>query len=272
MPKKHLFKSPYRPGDEHRLHWFDAKLVRFFMKTLVFWEKYFRYEVVGIENVPRKGGVLIAMNHGFFFIDLPLFAKKLLVERGRLARAVAEHLSWKIPLIREVFLNSGVVDGTPKTAIRILRGGHAMIVCPGGAEEAVRSSFHKYELKWEDHYGFIKVAIASGVPIVPSICIGIDDAYVMLVNGYHKWRNTFVPLPVFFGMGLMPFPVKLTHYVGRPITHNYKPTQHRDMRCVKALHRRVLKEAERIKAIGLKERKTFLGGLRKRFHVLANRT
>lgn len=258
MPKKNIFSNPYRPGDEYNIHWFDAGLVRFIMQSLTLWEKYFRYEIVGIENVPKKGGVLFALNHGFFFIDLALFAKQLFKKSGRQPRALAEHLSWKLPIIREFFLNLGIVDGNPKNAMRILRGGHAMIVCPGGAREAMRSSAHKYELLWEDHYGFVKVAIAAGVPIVPAICIGIDDAYVMLRDGYYRWQKTFIPLPLFFGLGLMPLPVKLTHYIGRPIMHDYDPKHYRDMRRVKALHRRVLAEAERIKEFGLKKR--MLGG------------
>ena len=257
MPRKNLLHTPYKPGDENKLQWFDAGLVRFIMRALSFWELYFRYQVVGVQNVPRKGGVLLALNHGFFFIDIPLFAKHLLMRRGRMPRAVAEHLSWKLPVVRELFLNMGIVDGTPKNALRILRGGHAMVVCPGGAREATRSSKHKYELLWDDHYGFIKVAIAAGVPIVPCMCIGIDDAYVLLTDAYHRWKETFIPLPIFFGLGLMPFPVKLTHYVGKPVTHNYKPDQYKDMRCVKALHRRVLQEAERVKIEGLKKRRLF---------------
>ena len=171
---------------------------------------------------------------------------------------MAEHLSWKLPILRELMLNIGVVDGTPKNALRILKSGHAMIVCPGGAKEAVRSFRKKYTLMWEDHYGFVKVAIAAQVPIIPCISIGIDDVYVMLINGYHRWRETFVPLPVFFGLGLFPLPVKLRHYIGRPVTHTYKPSQHKDMRCVMDLHRRVLEEAERIKKEGLQKRR--LGG------------
>ncbi len=257
MPKKHLLSDPYQPGDENKLHWFDARLARILFGILAYAEKYFRYEVVGIENIPKKGGVILAMNHGFFFIDLAFFARHLLLDRGRHARGVAEHLSWKLPFVREIMLNLGIVDGSPKNALRILRGSHAMIVCPGGAQEAVKSSFHKYELLWNDHYGFVKVAIAAGVPIIPCISIGIDDAYVMLVNGYHRWRNIFVPLPLFFGLGLLPFPVKLTHYIGKPITHRYKPHQHKDKHCVVELHQRVLAEAERIKTIGLSRRHFF---------------
>lgn len=257
MPKKDIFTPSYQAGDEDKLQWFDAGLVRFIMRTMTFWELYFRYEVVGMQNVPRKGGVIFALNHGFFFIDIPLLFKQLFLRRGRRARAVAEHLSWKLPIIRELFLNMGVVDGSPKNAMRILRGGHAMIVCPGGAKEAVRSSRHKYELMWEDRYGFIKVAIATGVPIVPCICIGIDDVYVMLLDAYHKWKNNFIPIPLFFGIGLLPLPAKLTHYIGKPVTHKYKPEQHKDMKCVEELHARVLEEAERIKIEGLKKRRLF---------------
>ncbi len=257
MPKKKILTKPYKPGDEDKLQWFDAGLVRFIMRSLTFWEVYFRYEVIGMQNVPRKGGVILALNHGFFFIDIPLFFKHLFLRRGRRARAVAEHLCWKLPGIREIFLNLGIVDGSPKNAMRILRGDHAMIVCPGGAKEATKSSRRKYDLMWDKRYGFIKVAIATGVPIIPCVCVGIDDAYVLLNNAYRRWKGTFVPLPLFFGLGLMPFPVKLTHYIGRPVEHNYRPEQYKDMRCVKALHRKVLKEAERVKNEGLKKRKLF---------------
>jgi 1-acyl-sn-glycerol-3-phosphate acyltransferase len=257
MPKKSILNKTYQPGDEHQLRWFDAGLVRFMAKYLSLWERYFRYDVVGINHIPRKGGALLALNHGFFFIDIFLFGKHLFVNRKRRARAVAEHLSWKLPIVRELFLNMGIVDGTPWNAMRILKKEHVMIVCPGGAKEASRSSRQKYELMWDDRYGFIKVAIAAGVPIIPCMCIGIDDAYVMLVDAYHRWKDTFIPLPVFFGLGLMPLPVKLTHYVGRPVTHNYKPYQHKDMDCVMALHKKVLDEAERVKEEGLKRRKLF---------------
>ncbi len=257
MPKKSVFTNPYREGDEDKLRWFDAKLARFIFGALTFWEKYFRYEITGLENVPKKGGAILAMNHPFFFIDLALLTKHLFIKRGRRARGVAEHLTWKLPLVREVFLNLGVVDGTPKNAIRILKGGHVMAVCPGGAEESMRSFRDKYKLLWDGHYGFVKVAIASGAPIIPCMSVGSDDAYVMLVNGYHRWKKTFIPLPLFFGLGLMPLPVKIRHFVGKPITHDYKPNQHKDMKCVKALHRRVVKESERILREGLKKRRLF---------------
>src|SRR3989338_4658680 len=197
MPKKHFLFNPYQPGDENKTTFFDAKMVRYVFMFLNFWEKYFRYEVEGLENIPRKGGVLLAMNHGFFFIDLPLFSKHLLLERGRRIHTVVEHLTWKLPIIREFMLNMGVVDGTPKNAMRILKGGHAMIVCPGGAKEAVKPFSKRYELMWDNHYGFIKCAIAAQVPIIPCMSIGIAEAYIMLNDGYHRWKGTFIPLPLF---------------------------------------------------------------------------
>lgn len=255
--KKNILLSPYKPGDEHKLNWYDPALTRFVMRTVRFWEKYFRYEVVGKDRIPKEGPVVFALNHGLFAIDFLLFPKQIYKATGRRARTVAEHLMWKIPVFRDLALNVGIVDGTPRNAIRILKNGDPLIVYPGGAKEAMRSSGHKYELQWADRYGFIKVAIATGAPIIPCICIGVDDAYVVLMNGYHRWKRTFVPLTLFFGLGLFPLPVKLTHYVGRPIHHAYRPEQADDLRAVKALHRRVLREAERVKAEGLKKRKLF---------------
>ncbi|QQR80191.1 MAG: acyltransferase family protein [Deltaproteobacteria bacterium] len=257
MPKKNFIFDPYREGDEYKLQWFDAKLARFIFGSLTFWEKYFRYEIHGLENVPKKGGAILAMNHSFFFIDLAFLTKQLFLKRGRRARGVAEHLTWKIPFLRELFLNLGIVDGNPKNALRILKKKHIMAVCPGGAEEAMRSYKDKYKLLWKDHYGFIKVAIAAGVPIIPCMSVGSDDAYVMLINGYHRWKKMFIPLPLFFGLGLMPMPVKIRHFVGKPITHRYKPSQHKDMKCVNALHQRVVRESEKLLAEGLKKRKLF---------------
>ncbi len=255
MPKKSILTNPYKTGDEDKLQWFDAKLARFIFGSLTLWEKYFRYEIHGVHNIPKKGGAILAMNHSFFFIDLAFLTKHAFLKRGRRARGVAEHLTWKIPVLREIFLNLGIVDGNPKNALRLLKSKHLMAVCPGGAQEAMRSYKDKYKLLWEDHYGFVKMAIKAQVPIIPCMSVGSDDAYVMLVNGYHRWKKLFVPLPIFFGLGLMPFPVKIRHYVGQPITHNYKPSQHKDMKCVKALHARVVKESQKLLSEGLKKRK-----------------
>lgn len=184
-----------------------------------------------------------------------LLARKL-YEMGHLPRALAEHATWKIPFIRQVRLNMGVVDGTPKNAIRLLRDGHIVIVFPGGVREGLKSSGERYQLFWEGHTGFIKVAIAADVPIVPCFSVGIDHCHHVFANGYQLGKRlfkTYLPLPVFIGAGAMPFPVKLTHYVGEPIVPNLPRNAYRDKRIVALLHKKVLRAEHNLKRRALKE-------------------
>lgn len=249
MAKKDILFKPYKKGDEHRLHWYDRELARVMSHSMTFWQMYFRYEVRGLENLPKNEGALLANNHGLWPFDAMLLAKRLF-EEGRPLRALAEHSTWRIPFVREIFLNLGVVDGTPKNAIRLLRDDELVLVFPGGAREGLKSSADKYRLFWERRTGFVKVAIAAGKPIIPCFCAGIDDVYHIFNDGYalgKKLFRAYFPLTAFIGFGLMPFPVKLTHHIGKPIYHDLKPTDFRDEKKVARLHARVLKEALKLK-------------------------
>lgn len=249
MAKKDILFKPYRKGDEHRLHWYDRDLVNVLSQSSLFWQKYFRYEIVGAENLPAKGGALLVNNHGLIMFDVFLLARYL-VSIGRAPRALSEHSTWKIPFIREVFLNMGIVDGNPKTAIRLLRAGEVVIVFPGGAREGMKTSAERYKLFWENHFGFIKVAMASGVPVIPCFSAGIDHTYHIFASGYRlskKLFGTYVPMPIFTGIGPMPFPAKIRHHIGKPLHYSGNSHDYRDPKKVKRFHARVLKSAETLK-------------------------
>lgn len=253
MAKKDILFKPYRAGDEHRLHWYDERLMKVFSRSMAFWEKYFRYEVVGIENLPKQGGALLANNHGLIPFDVILLTRRL-VGMERPPRALAEHSTWRVPFIREVLLNMGIVDGNPKNAIRLLRQGELVIVFPGGAREGMKSSAERYKMYWENHYGFVKVAIAAGTPIVPCFSAGIDHCYHVFANAYEvgkKYLGRYVPLPLFVGAGLMPFPVKIKHHVGKPIHHGLPRTAYRDPKAVKKLHAKVVSEMKTLRTEAL---------------------
>lgn len=253
MAKKDFIFHPYRKGDEHRLHWYDEQLVWLLSRSVSFWEKYFRYEVQGLNNIPATSGALLANNHGLWPFDAILLAKRL-VDRGRPPRAMAEHATWKIPFIREVFLNMGVVDGTPKNAIRLLRNDDIVIVFPGGAREGLKSHRDRHRLFWQNRFGFVKVAIAAGKPIIPCFTAGIDYAYHVFADGYKMGKrlfNAYVPLPIFLGLGLMPFPVKLVHHIGEPIEIKTRRHAYRDDKVVQRIHQKVVEAAEDLRAEAL---------------------
>ena len=96
---------------------------------------------------------------------------------------------------------------------------------PGGALEWSRSSRLRRKMRWSDHRGYARLAVRAGVPVIPTACPASDDLYYVAVDGWttgeaiQRFFGTrrVYPVPVFFGLGPLPFPIKLTQYVGEPL-------------------------------------------------------
>lgn len=80
-----------------------------------------------------------------------------------------------------------------------------------------------YELLWRQRMGFAKVAIEAQVPIIPIFTRNIREAFRSFNSvcpSFWRWlySKTHLPfVPIYGG-----FPVKLTTYIGEPIT--FEPT------------------------------------------------
>ena len=94
-------------------------------------------------------------------------------------------------------------------------------VAPGGMREALRPSNERYQLKWHKRKGFIKLAIQEQTPIVLAACPNADRIFKVYESFITSlmYRKFKVPVPLFKGYGLsyVPRPVKLTHYLSKPI-------------------------------------------------------
>lgn len=246
MSKKDALFNPYREGDEDHLYFSDHRLIDLSMIFLSFLQIYFRYSVIGLRNIPKQGGALLVMNHGFVPIDMVFFASKVLKILKRRCRVLAHRRSWKVPVFREVALNLGIVNASPENAVRLLRRGELVCVFPGGEQEGLRPSSQSYELQWEGRTGFVETALEAKVPIVPCMGVGIDEIY-------HVFPKPRVqPIPFFMGLGAFPFPVKLTHHVGMPIILKKGRSD------IKSVHAQVWQESQALLERGLKARR-FLG-------------
>lgn len=182
---------------------------------------YHRYEVHGIDKIPADGPALLTLNHGPVPVDGPLLGASIFKHQGRLPRALTDHLVFKMPILRELFMAVGAVDGRPELADELLSKGNLVIVMPGGAPEAFKSSARAYELYWRQRSGFARLAIRQQVPIVPAACVGIDELYTVPVDMFELGKKLFgvrsMPLPLAWGIGPMPRPIKLDHFIGDPI-------------------------------------------------------
>ena len=180
---------------------------------------YHDYKVVGFEHVPQQGPGLVVFNHSLATYDIFLFGAKVYVEKKRLIASLADRLIFKTPGLRQLALALSSVQGEPHMARALLEAGRLVGVAPGGMREALRPSHQKYQLSWERRFGFAKLAIEAQVPVFLAACPLADDLFTVLDTPltrfvYERFR---APLPVAFGLGLLPRPIALTTYLSAPI-------------------------------------------------------
>lgn len=206
-------------------------------------ERYFGYEVQGWEHIPKKGGALLVMNHGVLPFHAFLLTRQILTKVGRLPRTLAAEFLFRLPWIRGLFLKGGALNASKRNAGTLLKRGALVTVAPGGIYEALIIHPGAKRIPWQRRYGFVAVALKFRVPILPSYCEGINEVYltsqIFLKERLRRLKKSRFALPFFFGIGLLPFPIKLTHWIGRPIpTEVRKGETFRD--AVRRIHNEVL--------------------------------
>ncbi len=245
----------YRRGDQDRLDLQDPRAIDRWMPWLGLLKAWHQYEVHGIENVPRNGPALLTLNHGPVPVDAPLLGGAVYHEFGRLPRALTDHLVFRLPVVRELFIAVGAVDGRHDLADSLLEQGNLVIVMPGGAPEAFKSTARAYEIYWRERTGFARLAIRQQVPVVPAACIGIDELYTVPFDMFELGRKLLgvrsMPLPLAWGMGPLPRRVKLDHYIGEPLHPDVPPEAAEDDETVLAFRDRVVDAMEQLIARGL---------------------
>ena len=138
-------------------------------------------KVYGIDNVPKRGALLIGNHTVLGVLDLPLMCAELW-ERGRIVRALGDHAQFKVPGWRDMLKNLGVVEGTRANCAELMQRGELILVFPGGGREVARRKGERYKLLWKNRMGFARMAIQYGYPIIPFAAVGADDAVDIVIN------------------------------------------------------------------------------------------
>lgn len=162
----------------------------------LFW-KYLglQFDFEGEELIPRTGGAILSINH-VGYLDFALTGTAAL-PAGRYVRFMAkkEVFDNKIagPLMRGmhhicVDRNSGSASFV--AALRALRAGEIIGIFPEGT---ISVSFEIKELK----SGAVRLAMASGVPVIPTIVWGSQRIWTKKVK--RNLRRHKIPITVSFG-------------------------------------------------------------------------
>jgi len=189
--------------------------------------RYHRYRIIGLETLLEPGARLIVGYHGRpLALDQCMLTVALYEQLGYMPHGVIHGAFDKNPVLKWLSDGLGFVTGDgPALAAAVARGEH-LLVQPGGTREGCRSFRHRYQVDWGTRTGYLRLAIKYKLPIVPVAGHGMDDAYLGLNDGYALGRRLGAPagLPVWFGVGAtglwplsLPFPVRMTQLVGRPL-------------------------------------------------------
>ncbi|MFB7528263.1 lysophospholipid acyltransferase family protein [Streptomyces sp. NPDC056178] len=199
------------------------------------YEKYFRVEVKGIENIPSDGGALIVSNHSG---TLPLDGLMLQVAvhdnhpAGRHLRLLAADLVFVLPVVNELARKAGHTLACAEDAERLLRRGEVVGVMPEGFKGIGKPFGERYKLQRFGRGGFVSTALRAGVPIVPCSIVGAEEIYPMIGNSKTLARLLGFPyfpitptFPWLGPLGAVPLPTKWTIQFGEPISTSGYPVE-----------------------------------------------
>jgi 1-acyl-sn-glycerol-3-phosphate acyltransferase len=162
----------------------------------LFW-KYLglRFDFAGDEHIPRSGGAILSINH-VGYLDFALTGTAAL-PTGRYVRFMAkkEVFDNKLagPLMRgmhHICVDRSNGSASFVAALRALRAGEIVGIFPEGT---ISVSFEIKELK----SGAVRLAMASGVPVIPTIVWGSQRIWTKKVK--RNLRRRKIPIIVTFG-------------------------------------------------------------------------
>ncbi|WP_186343403.1 1-acyl-sn-glycerol-3-phosphate acyltransferase, partial [Gordonia crocea] len=176
------------------------------------YDKWFRVEVTGAENLPETGGALLVANHaGTIPIDALMTSIAVHDNHpsGRYLRLLAADMAfdspvlarWPVASVQPCLLER---RGVPAARRRTDRG------VAGGLQGIGKLYKDRYKLQRFGRGGFVTTAIRTGAPIIPVSIVGSEEIYPML--GDLKPVAKVLGLPYFPVTPLFPWLVRSARF------------------------------------------------------------
>ena len=196
------------------------ELARFFTALAPIYRRYFDVEVYGAELVPSEGGAMIVGNHsGGVALDALMIIASCFyeLEPPRLAQGMAEKFINRIPGASQIASRLGQFTGLPEHADRLLRDDRLLMVFPEGARGTAKLARDADSLV-RFGTGFMRLALQTGSPIVPTAFVGGGEAIPTVMNLYKVGKLLGVPyVPVTSYLVPLPRPARLQLIYSAPM-------------------------------------------------------
>ena len=202
-------------------------------------QRWFRVETHGIENVPESGGALVVANHsGTIPVDALMTTVALHDDHPaqRRFRLLGADLVFDLPFVGAMARKFGATLACSEDAERLLTGGELVGGFPEGFKGIGKPFRDRYTLQRFGRGGFVTAALRTGKPIVPCAIVGAEEIYPMIGNAKTVARLLGLPyfpvtptFPALGPLGLVPLPSKWLIAFGTPIeTASYGPAAAED--------------------------------------------
>jgi hypothetical protein len=227
--------------------------------------RYHRHRVLHIERIAsllrRDRRIVLIGNHVLDITDALLFTATLLERYRRIPRFVGhENLIFGLPGLRSLATRYGMVPSRHmKEAAGALRENGLLMLYPGSGSEAARRSYWEepYRLKWENRFGFLRLALRHEAEVLFVAAVGIDEMYYQSRMAIPPWLLRRFNAERYqgsrFQLGLIgphllptlwPLPVQITHVVSRPLDLGDRAAARRSKSTLARLHRRLWEECQ----------------------------
>jgi 1-acyl-sn-glycerol-3-phosphate acyltransferase len=219
---------------------------------------WFRMEVEGWEKLPPSPALLVGIHSG---APLPWDAWTIGVQwwrhfgSERPLHGTAHDALMAMPILGAYFRRMGVLPAAGDSITAGLAAGRDVILFPGGERDSLRHWANRDDALLFGRMGFVKLAIRSGVPIVPVSTVGGPDSMPVLATGRRLARVLrldrvarikMFPIALQAPWGLspallpeIPLPTKIRTAFQDPIELDRDPGRADDERYVRRSYRRV---------------------------------
>lgn len=198
-------------------------------------ERYFRSEVRGIDCIPPGPALYVGNHNGVLMSpDSFLFGFAVYRERGLkdLPFGLGHEVAIRLPIVHQLIVPMGAVRAGHALALEAFAQGHKVMVYPGSDYDAMRSWRDRDRIRFGGRKGFVRLALAAGVPIVPVVAAGAQETLFVITDGQwiaralrlDRWlRLKAWPISLALPWGLMLAPLPFIPWPSRILVEVLPP-------------------------------------------------
>jgi len=228
------------------------------------YERYWRIELHGIDQIPDAGPCLLVANRsGLLPYDGLMVSHAIWRMRPKLRpRFMIADWLITLPFVQSYLAQLGGVRACRENAERLIRSREAVLVFPEGQKGAAKVFRDRYRLKRFGRGGVVRVALETRVPIIPIGIVGAEEAHPILFKWDAPARAVGLPFlpvtptfPLLGPLGLLPLPTKWVIRIGEPISISHlAPDAARDELLISRMNEELRSQIQVLIDTGLSDR------------------